>query len=158
MMQLALDCRTRNRPDLAWLTRQFSKALRRVGKAVGDLNVIIVDDARIAKLHVQYLGVEGSTDVITFDLVDPKEHKAGYIEGEIFVCLDEARRSCARRGIDVEHELLLYMIHGLLHLLGYDDHDPEDYRRMHRREDELLEQIGVGAVFKKKMIKKADRE
>jgi probable rRNA maturation factor len=69
------------------------------------------------------------------------------VEGEVYICLDEARRRAEAMEHSVFNELLLYATHGLLHLIGYDDHDAADHRRMHAREDELLTAIGVGAIF-----------
>jgi probable rRNA maturation factor len=96
----------------------------------------------MAELHLFHSGVEGTTDVLTFDL---RQGAAGPLEVEIVACLDEARRMAGAG--PVERELLLYLLHGALHCLGHDDHDPEGFARMHEREDEILLAIGVGAVF-----------
>jgi probable rRNA maturation factor len=61
--------------------------------------------------------------------------------------VDEARRQAAGRALPVERELLLYCVHGVLHCLGYDDHDDAEYVRMHAEEDRILEAIGVGRTF-----------
>jgi probable rRNA maturation factor len=115
--------------------------------------VVIIDDATMQRMHEQFSGIAGTTDVLTFDLSettdpagkDPKQTTD--IEGEVYVCLDEARRQAVERIHPIERELLLYAVHGLLHLIGYDDHDPQQHRRMHELEDQLLEAIGVGATF-----------
>lgn len=105
----------------------------------------------MSMLHKSYGRKAGTTDVLTFDLSDAQapslEPQASVIDGEIYICLDEARRRAGQMGHAPRLELLLYAVHGLLHLLGYDDHDPESYHRMHDKEDELLEAIGVGPVF-----------
>jgi probable rRNA maturation factor len=118
-----------------------------------DVNVVIVDDARMAELHERFSGIPGTTDVLTFDLsdapapaaADPLQTRA--VEGEIYICVDEARRRGADLGHATELELLLYAVHGVLHLMGYDDHDEADYQRMHALEDQLLSAAGIGAVF-----------
>ena len=65
------------------------------------------------------------------------------------LCLDEAARRSRDLEHPVEHELLLYAIHGVLHVLGHDDHDPAAFERMHAEEDRILEAIGVGPVFRR---------
>ena len=113
-----------------------------------DLSIAVVDAAAMSRLHKRYLKKHGPTDVLTFDFgSDPA---AGRIDGEIVVCADVARRRAAQRSSklsDAKSELALYVVHGLLHLLGYDDHKPADFRRMHAREDEILTRIGLGRVF-----------
>ncbi|HWB55226.1 MAG TPA: rRNA maturation RNase YbeY, partial [Tepidisphaeraceae bacterium] len=69
------------------------------------------------------------------------------IRGEIIICLDEARRQARKRRIPISHELLLYAIHGLLHLAGFDDRTEKDYQKIHREEDRILTRLGVGPVF-----------
>jgi len=121
-----------------------------------DVTIVVIDDGRMALMHAGFSGVEGTTDVLTFDLrdepLDARDAAASGrpipgVEGEVYVCIDEARRRAAERGHSTDDELLLYATHGLLHLVGYDDHDEDDYLAMHTREDALLEAIGVGRIF-----------
>lgn len=122
--------------------------------AVVELSVAIVDDATMARLHEDFLGIAGPTDVLTFEL----EHTAGgdVSEGEVVICAGEAQRQAIGRGHDASVELLLYAVHGLLHLCGYDDLEPEAYRKMHAKEDELLEKLGFGCVFDLKSHSEAE--
>ncbi len=76
---------------------------------------------------------------------DPVSHS--HVEGEIIVSADTAAREAHGRGHSFEAELALYVVHGTLHLLGYDDHDQEAADRMHEIEDEILTKLGVGAVY-----------
>ena len=96
-------------------------------------------DRRIAALHRQYLDVPGPTDVISFPLED--ELAVGALLGEVVVSADTAAREARARRLPFERELLLYVAHGTLHLLGYDDHAPRDRARMHRRQERLLERF-----------------
>lgn len=127
-----------------WLAVTFERVLDELAVRQIELSVVIVGDSRMAALHQQYLNDPGTTDVLTFDL---RDQPAGPLEGEIYVCRDEAARRAAERGHEATKELLLYTIHGLLHLLGYDDHDPADHAAMHAKEDQLLTAIGVGPVY-----------
>ena len=73
----------------------------------------------------------------------------GPIDGDLVLCVDEARRRAAELGHDARVELLLYAVHGLLHLAGEDDHEPDAHRRMHEREDAILTGLGLGPVYSK---------
>lgn len=118
---------------------------RREGVALRHVSVVLVGDARMCTLHGRFMNDPTPTDVLTFELEHDARDRCTH--GEIIVCVDEARRASRRIGTRVEHELLLYAVHGLLHLCGYDDRDPRSYRAMHEREDQLLRAIGIGAVF-----------
>lgn len=135
------------------LTGWLDEFLHRVAEACNVrhamISVAVVQDEEMAQLHEQYTGVAGTTDVLTFDHLDAGGLSAPItLEGDIVICIDEAQRQARRRGHSTREELLLYAVHGLMHLLGEDDHDEDDYQRMHRREDELLQQLGVGRLFK----------
>lgn len=113
----------------------------------GEVRVKVIGDEEMSAAHVRYSGVEGTTDVLTFDLADGGAARGEPLDVDIFVCVDEARRRGAELGHEMERELLLYVVHGVLHCLGHDDHDEAAYAKMHAREDEVLRAIGVGAVF-----------
>ncbi len=113
----------------------------------GCLEIVILGEVGIERLNREWLGHEGPTDVIAFDLGDRPAGKTHAVAGQINVCWPIARKQAARRGHAAETELLLYIVHGLLHLLGYDDHDPRAAAQMHRREDELFGELGFGSVF-----------
>lgn len=100
------------------------------------VTVALVDDARIAALHVQFMGLAGPTDVLTFDLRDDESQPE--IEGEIVISVDTARRQARRFKVTATEELLRYAIHGVLHLRGYDDDTPARRRRMRREENRVL--------------------
>lgn len=99
----------------------------------------------MARLHDEFLGISSPTDVITFDL--DTDRAAGHLEGEIVVCSDVALHNAKGSKSDAARELALYITHGILHLAGYDDRTPDEFRRMHAREDELLAKLGIGRIF-----------
>ncbi len=153
------------REALEGLTRNAVAAIRKVN-AAGEVRVRVIADAEMAAAHEEYAGVSGTTDVLTFDMSDPVEGavegvvwcrkgelESGYGRGvfvldtDLMICYDEAHRQAAARGYAVERELLLYVLHGVLHCLGYDDHDEESFAAMHEMEDAVLTAIGVGATF-----------
>ena len=106
------------------------------GRADANLSVTLTSDAEIATLHAEYLGVPGPTDVISFPLEDDVGPET--VLGEVVVSVDTAAREAAERGTSLERELLLYVIHGSLHLLGYDDQSEPERARMHARQEALL--------------------
>ena len=108
------------------------------------MRIRIVNDPEMARLHERHTGVGGTTDVLTFDL---REGTGGALDTDLVVCIDEARRQATLRGLDVERELLLYVIHGILHCASHDDHDPAAAALMHQTEDRVLAALGLGTVY-----------
>lgn len=101
---------------------------------IEEVDVAVVTGRKIASLNRRWLGHRGETDVITFDLAERGEPA----HAQIVVCADIAVREGERQGHGAQRELLLYVAHGLLHLLGHDDARPADARRMHARQEQLL--------------------
>ena len=156
-IQIEVVCNTEtNDPGLNdWLEAQVRDAIERCGVKQAQLTFAIVADEEMADLHEQYSGVPGTTDVLTFDLSDQaeggsppvSEHDATSLEGDIILCIDEAKRQANERNHETRHELLLYAVHGLMHLLGEDDKTEAGFERMHAREDALLNEMGFGPLF-----------
>ena len=137
----ASDC---DPPLDGWFEPMVRKALAAADVNEGCLGIHIVHDSRMAEMHWQYMEIEGTTDVLTFDMRDADDDP---FEGDIIICIDEAARRAEPMTHDTRTEVLLYAVHGILHLLGYDDHELEDFREMHAREDEILQAMGIGKVF-----------
>ena len=110
-----------------------------------ELCVVFVNDRTMSRLHKTFMNASGTTDVLTFPL-DSDKH-GNVISGEIYLCVPEARRQSKIHATDVKTELLLYAVHGMLHLLGYDDTTPAAYREMHQTEDKIMTALGFGPVF-----------
>jgi probable rRNA maturation factor len=103
-----------------------------------EILVVLVSDQKIAAIHQQFMGIEGATDVITFQ------------HGEIVVSVETAARQAAEYGTDLLPELQLYIAHGLLHLAGYDDHSEAGFREMAKLQNELVAKVGrSGAQVKR---------
>lgn len=131
--------------DVGLLRRRLMRAAKLVRTRLGELSVALVDARTMARLHRQFLGHAGATDVLTFAMDATAGGRA--LSGEVVICVPVARKRAAAAGVGADEELLLYALHGLLHLSGFDDKAAEDFRRMHRAEDRILEKIGVGRVF-----------
>jgi len=114
-VQHCLQLRNRKRSDLRKLREIF---------------VWLISDRRMALLHRQFLGKIGPTDVLTFQ------------HGEIFISVETARRQARAFGNSLIGELKLYMVHGLLHLHGFDDQTPGQARKMRTVQEDILRVCG----------------
>ena len=118
------------------------------GEKVADyeISLAFVDNATIHVLNKRYLDHDEPTDVLSFPLSDPKAKK---LSGELVLGVEVAQAQAAERGHDVHAELSLYVIHGLLHLCGYDDHDDKDQQAMRTRERHHLAKLGIPDIAEK---------
>lgn len=105
------------------------------GRRLGQIDLAVVGTEEIAALNQRYLGRAGATDVLSFDLSDEGVPE---ISAQIVACGDVAAAMGRALGHPAQRELMLYVIHGLLHLMGYDDDAPRAAKRMHAREEALL--------------------
>ena len=112
------------------------------------VSIAIVDDAQIRKLNKQFLNSKSATDCLSFDLSDDEVPQSPKLF-ELIVNGEMAVREANLRGYSSEAELALYITHGLLHHLGFDDSTESQARKMHDMEDEILQQIGYGLVYNK---------
>jgi len=117
--------------------RVVETVLREEGRDA-ELSIALVEDRQMRELNRRFLRREGTTDVLAF----PYGSDEGTVSGEIVANAELAAREAAVRPHGPDDELMLYIVHGLLHLLGYDDHDAEQAGRMHERERELLAAAG----------------
>jgi probable rRNA maturation factor len=104
-----------------------------------EVSVAIVDDATMHALNRRYLDHDYPTDVLSFVL----DRRPGELEGEVVVGADTARAAAPEFGLAENDELLLYVIHGTLHLVGYDDATDADRARMRARERQCLARFGI---------------
>jgi len=122
---------------------RLRKAVRSVlddhGFEQGSVSLAIVDDAVIHDVNRRFLQHDEPTDVVTFVL----EQDEGMLEGELVLGADVAARTAAELGVQPDDELLLYAIHGALHLVGYDDLSDEPRVEMRRQEREYLAAFGL---------------
>ncbi len=107
------------------------------GKAT--ISVAVVDDDAISKLNEEFLGHQGPTDVLSFVLEKGDE----FLDGEVVVSAETAQRAAPRFGWSAAEELLLYVIHGALHLAGYDDATPGQRATMRNQETKHLARLGI---------------
>jgi probable rRNA maturation factor len=109
------------------------------GRADFELGVHLIGAQEMIRLNATFLGHEGSTDVITFDnREDPLDMK---LCGEIFICGEDALANARRFGVSWQWEIARYLVHGVLHLEGWEDGGPAARRAMKRRENQLLKEL-----------------
>jgi probable rRNA maturation factor len=129
--------RGRPRSDTAFLRRVARAALQHGGRPDLPVSLLLTDDAEIAQLHAQFLGDATPTDVISFDLED---------SAELVVSVETARRVARERGHRARDEVALYVVHGLLHVCGHDDHGVRARRRMRAAECCVLDALGIAVA------------
>jgi probable rRNA maturation factor len=117
------------------LARAAERALAAVGRAAGDVDVLVVDDPAIKRLNRLHRGVDRRTDVLAFPLQAPGPSP---LVGQIVISAETARRQARQVDVPLAIELDLLVTHGVLHLVGYDDRDPIESRLMHERERQIL--------------------
>jgi probable rRNA maturation factor len=113
-----------------------------------EIGIAIVGDAEIRKLNKQFLNRKYAADCLSFDLSDD-DTEEGAKSFELVVNAEMAVKEADLRGHSSEAELALYITHGLLHNIGFDDSESEQARKMHHTEDEILQQFGYGIVYNK---------
>jgi len=147
--------RLRDRRLLRCLLREAAR-LTGVAEALGsgpaaELHVVLVSGRTIARLNAQFLGHRGRTDVLAFGLGGEASAAGPAVVGEIYVCPAVAAAAAVRFGTSLSHECVLYAVHGMLHLAGFDDAEPAARRAMRRAERRVLRALReiaeFGAIF-----------
>jgi probable rRNA maturation factor len=113
------------------------------GIADAEISLAFVDNPTIHRLNQRYLQHDEPTDVLSFPL---SEANASRLSGELVIGVEVAREQAQRRGHEVQAELALYVIHGLLHLCGYDDHTVPGAAAMRERERHYLWELGLPEI------------
>ena len=123
------------RRRLAALIRFVARA---EGRRIGMVDLAVVGAEEMAELNRRYLRHAGPTDVLSFDLSEGEE---GPLDAQVIVCGDVAAAEARRQGLTPQQELMLYVIHGLLHLTGHSDQTAGRARTLRARQEELLWQF-----------------
>ncbi len=132
-----LDARFLRRITLALLRQELSLPETELG-------IHLVGAQEMARINETYLGHAGSTDVITFDHAETSLEVSGFASGvcgELFICVDDAISFAREFRTSWQHEVVRYVVHGVLHLRGYDDLKPSLRRAMKREENRLMRRM-----------------
>jgi probable rRNA maturation factor len=123
------------------------KVAGRFGAKKARINFAVLGDDQIIGLNRKFLSKTGTTDVISFDLSDDEDSLRFF---DIVVNAEMAIRQAKSRGHKSQAELALYFLHGLLHNLGFDDSTAKEAVKMHKTEDDILQEFGYGVVYNRK--------
>lgn len=121
----------RRRLTSQWLKFTAESEIKRIGQ----VNIIFCSDNYILDINQKYLQHDYFTDIITFDYCEGKT-----LSGDLFISVDTVRENAIFYGTEFDDELNRVIVHGLLHLIGYDDHSVEDQKTMRSKEDYYLAQ------------------
>ena len=138
-----LDETGRAHCDIERIQRVVDAAIAADGLGPSALTVLLVDDGESSRLHQLHFNSPDTTDVMTYPdgSVDPETGRTHL--GDLAVCVDVAERAALERGRRTSDEVTLYVLHGVLHLLGYDDVDPDDQAAMWAEQRRLLATVGI---------------
>ncbi len=134
---------TNRQSEFAVPSELFQQAVQAVfsgeGFTGGEVGIAVVNNPEIHEFNVRFLQHDYPTDVITF----PMDQDHGYLSGEIMLSAQYAAEEARQHAWTVEEEMTLYVVHGCLHLAGYDDHEERDRLEMRRLEQHYLRQLGI---------------
>ena len=122
--------------DNDWLNSTCKKILNDKDQNTATISIILSNDEKLLQLNKQYFQQDILTDVITFNL----EKKGNPVEGEIYISLNRVSENATKYKEDIERELKRVIIHGCLHLLGYEDQTSQEKKQMTHLEDYYLSQ------------------
>ncbi len=121
--------------------KELVKGVLKAEAADAEINVVLVDNKKIKEMNNAFLGHNYATDVLSF-AYEKEEMQKNNVAGEIIISVEMAARLAQRQERAVDGELALYLTHGMLHLLGYNDKKKADAKKMHQRERVLLADLG----------------
>lgn len=139
MIEVLINNETGFQCDEGQLRQVVTAILTDHGVAEAEVSLAIIDDTTMHALNRDHLQHDYPTDVLSFLL----EHNDDYLDGEVVVSHETAALIAPEYGWSAESELLLYFVHGTLHLVGYDDHNDADRAAMRERESHYLRLVGV---------------
>ena len=126
----------------ARLDRLARSILSDVGEASAELGILFVGDQRMRSLNRQYRGKDRTTDVLAFAMREAP-HSSASLLGDVVIAVPTAVRQAKEGHRSLDEELTVLLVHGILHLCGYDhERSEKEARRMHRRERMILRSIG----------------
>ncbi len=132
-MKLRIFVDHKHAPKLGHIAPLARKILMEEGKKSDNISIVLVDDDYLLRVNRKFLNHDYRTDVISFDLGEDE-----IIDGEIYVSVDRAGVQARRYKTSIEREVLRLIIHGILHLSGWDDTTRSQKLRMRKRENEFI--------------------
>jgi probable rRNA maturation factor len=126
--------------DKKKIVNYAKSVLRDMGENKAELSLVFVDDSYIKRLNWKYRKVDSTTDVLAFSMREGGKalSKNSAVLGDVVISTETAKREAKKRNISIRKEIYLYLLHGILHLLGYDDTKCPAKKIMRAKEKELL--------------------
>lgn len=115
------------------IKRWIKQVVENYGYKLGEVSYVFCSDERILEVNKQYLSHDFYTDIITFDYVERER-----VSGDIFISIDRVEENAQDFNVSFQQELLRVIIHGVLHLLGFEDHSQEEQQLMRQKENEAI--------------------
>lgn len=115
------------------IKRWIKQIVENYGYKLGEVSYVFCSDERILEVNKQYLSHDFYTDIITFDYVERER-----VSGDIFISIDRVEENAQDFNVSFQQELLRVIIHGVLHLLGFEDHSQEEQQLMRQKENEAI--------------------
>lgn len=124
--------------DHAFVRNVGIEVLKMLGKAQGEVSLLFSGDSRIRELNRRFRNVDAATDVMAF----PSGDRGGFL-GDIIISVETASRQADQLGHSLQYELAVLLVHGILHLIGYTDHDDGAQEEMSRRSEGILKRLNL---------------
>jgi probable rRNA maturation factor len=128
---------------LRLMRRSVEAALARHGSESAEVSVYITDDGEVHELNRQYRGIDAPTDVLSFLMDEKPDPGAPWLLGDVVISLPRARAQAEAFGHDLDRELCYLAVHGTLHLLGYDDEEPQAAQTMAEEAEAVMAALGI---------------
>lgn len=125
------------------LEKAAAETLKHAAAPDADLTIVLTDDREIRTLNRDFLGIDAPTDVLSFpaDEIDPETGRR-YL-GDVVISVQRAQQQATEGGHSLEEEVQLLVVHGVLHLLGYDHAEPEEKEQMWKLQGDILDALGI---------------
>ena len=143
---ITISNRQRSRKlNLRLLKEIVTAALEELKVKEAELGIVLISAKEMALMNEKFLGHEGPTDVITFDYSEKRKQ----LHGEVFVCVDIAEKQAKEFGTSRQSEVIRYIVHGILHLMGHDDLQPAARKKMKLEEGRLVRKLSRSFALSK---------
>lgn len=147
-MKIKVFCKSKLHPIHTPSVKKAVKAVLELEEVECDeVSIHFVGIKKISSLHEEFFQDPTPTDCISFPLDGPKTSLDYCVLGEVFICPEVAIEYSKKHSIDPKEELTLYLVHGLLHLIGYDDIDPKDRKIMRKKEKRCMHFLKRGNLL-----------
>jgi len=133
-IKLEINNLTSDRVDKKFLNKLAEKIVKSLKIKIPEISLVFVSAGRMKNLNRNYRGINQVTDVLSFDY------------GEIFICLAQAKKQARQMKHSLKKELATLLIHGILHLAGYDDKTKKDYRKLLNKQNKLWQKVTSSLV------------